>query len=284
MSELPLHGQAALVTGGGSGIGLAAAEALVADGMSVTLMGRNEERLAAAAAELRAAAPDGVTVAVHAGDVTDEATVAAAVAAAASITGRLDACVAAAGDGTLGPVIATSVDEWNRVLGVTLTGVFLTFKHAGASMGRSGGGSIVAVSSVAGNTTHRFMAPYCVAKAGVDMLVKTTADELGQVGVRVNSVNPGIIRTDLVAMITPEDSVGRSYLENMPISRFGEVSDVAPAIRYLCGPESAFVTGINLAIDGGHHLRTGPNYHEWASGMYGSAADGLVPSEESDAS
>lgn len=276
MTTLPLQGTAGLVTGGGSGIGLAAAAALVADGMSITLMGRNAEKLDAAAETVRAGAPSGVTVAAFAGDVTDEASVAAAVAAATAITGKLDACVAAAGDGTLGPVIAMPVDEWNRVLGVTLTGVFLTFKHVGASMARTGGGSMVAVSSVAGNTTHRFMSPYCVAKAGVDMLVKTTADELGQVGVRVNSVNPGIIRTDLVAMITPDDSVGQSYLENMPISRFGEVDDVAPAIRYLCGPESAFVTGVNLAIDGGHHLRTGPNYYEWASGLYGTAADGKV--------
>ena len=275
-SPLPLHGTAGFVTGGGSGIGLGAAAALIADGMSITVMGRNEEKLESAAESLRAAAPDGVTVATFAGDVTDEATVAAAVAAAAAITGKLDACVAAAGDGTLGPVIAMPADEWNRVIGVSLTGVFLTVKHAGASMARTGGGSIVAVSSVASNTTHRFMAPYCVAKAGVDMLVKTTADELGQVGVRVNSVNPGIIRTDLVAMITPDDSVGQSYLANMPISRFGEVDDVAPAIRYLCGPESSFVTGVNLAIDGGHHLRTGPNYYEWASGLYGAAADGHV--------
>lgn len=281
MTDLSLHGTAALITGGGSGIGLAAAAALVADGMSVTLMGRNAERLDAAANELRSTAPEGVTVATFAGDVTDEPTVEAAVAAAAAITGRLDATVAAAGDGTLGPIIATSVDEWNRVLGVSLTGVFLTFKHAGASMARAGGGSLVAVSSVAGNTTHRFMGPYCVAKAGVDMLVKTTADELGGAGVRVNSVNPGIIRTDLVAMITPEDSVGRSYLANMPISRFGEVDDVAPAIRYLVGPESGFVTGINLAIDGGHHLRRGPDYYEWASAMYGSAADG-IPADPTD--
>jgi NAD(P)-dependent dehydrogenase (short-subunit alcohol dehydrogenase family) len=120
------------------------------------------------------------------------------------------------------------------------------------------------------------MAPYAVAKAGVDMLVRSTADELGVAGVRVNAVNPGIIRTDLVAMVTPEDSVGRSYLDNMAIARFGEVEDVAPAIRYLCGPESAMVTGVCLPIDGGHSLRAGPDYGEWARGLYGDAVDGVV--------
>ncbi len=265
------------ITGGGSGIGLGGAEALVRDGMSVTIMGRNAEKLEGAAQHLRTIAPDGATVTACPGDVTDEAQVAAAVATATAVTGRLEACVAAAGDGTIGPVIALSLDEWNRVLAVSLTGVFLTFKHAGAAISRSGGGAMVAISSLAGSTTHRFMGPYNAAKAGVDMLVKTTADELGQVGVRVNSIRPGIIRTDLVATVTPEDSIGQSYLAGMPISRFGEVSDVAPVIRFLCGPESSFITGETIHVDGGHHLRGGPDYYEITHALYGDAADGVAP-------
>ena len=271
----PLSGLAALITGGGSGIGLAAAVALAVDGAAVTLMGRSADKLEAGAAAVRAAAPH-ATVQTISGDVTDEDSVAAAVALAGEPLGGLHLCVAAAGDGTMGPVIAMPLEEWNRVLGVSLTGVFLTLKHAGAAISASGGGSIVAVSSIASKITHRFMAPYCVAKAGVDMLVRTTADELGQANVRVNAVNPGIVRTDMVAMITAEDSVGQSYLENSPISRFSEVSDVAPAIRYLCGPESAMVTGQCLSIDGGHHLRRGPDFGEWTAAMYGVAAEGRL--------
>jgi len=266
----------ALVTGGGSGIGLASARALVRDGASVTIMGRNAEKLAAAAASLREDVVDGAAVTEHSGDVGNEEDVRAAVAAACEPTGRLDMVVAAAGDGTLGPVIATSLDEWNRVLNVCLTGTFLTFKHAGAVMGRNGGGSLVAISSLASSITHPFMAPYSAAKAGIDMLVKTIADELGQVGVRANAVNPGIIETDLVSMITPDNSVGQSYLDAMPISRFGNVDDVAPLVRFLCGPESSFITGETITVDGGNHLRQGPNYYEFASALYGSAADGIV--------
>lgn len=273
---LSLEGTAALVTGGGSGIGLAAARALVRDGASVTLMGRNADKLQVAADSLRADAASGATVQVSPGDVGSEDDVIRAVETACAVTGKLDFAVAAAGDGTLGPVIATSLDEWNRVLTVCLTGTFLTFKHAGAVMGRSGGGSLVAISSLASSITHPFMAPYSAAKAGIDMLVKTVADELGQVGVRANAVNPGIIETDLVSMITPENSVGQSYLESMPISRFGTVDDVAPLIRFLCGPESSFITGECITVDGGNHLRRGPNYYEFASGLYGKAADGVV--------
>ncbi len=120
------------------------------------------------------------------------------------------------------------------------------------------------------------MGPYNVAKAGVDMLIRTTADEMGAVGVRVNGVNPGIIRTDLVAMVTEESETGQSYLRNSPVSRFGEVGDVAAAIRFLVGPESSFITGVNLAVDGGHHLRCGPDYGEIARAMYSETVDGRI--------
>jgi NAD(P)-dependent dehydrogenase (short-subunit alcohol dehydrogenase family) len=279
VAELQLAGQAALVTGGGSGIGLAAARALLADGASVTLMGRTPEKLEAAAASLAPDAPSGATVAVFPGDVTDEEQVAAAVTAAALPTGGLQICVAAAGDGTVSPIIATSAEEWHRVIAVSLTGVFFTLKHAGGAIAEAGGGAMVAVSSLAGQVTHRHMGPYNAAKAGVDMLVKTTADELGAVGVRVNGVNPGIVATDLVAMITPEDEVGTSYLDNMPIRRFGQVDDVAPAIRFLCGPESSWITGVCLQIDGGHHLRCGPDYGMFARMMFSGTVDPRILGE-----
>jgi len=273
----PLAGTAGLVTGGGSGIGLASALALVSDGMSITIMGRNGEKLEKAAEELRAAAGGGASVSTFAGDVTSETDVADAVELACSHTGGLDAAVAAAGDGTLGPIIATDKGEWDRILDVCLTGVFLVFKHAGGKIAANPkGGSMVAISSVASHTTHRFMAPYSVAKAGVDMLVRNAADELGQVDVRVNAVNPGIIKTDLVAMIDEGDTTGKSYIDNMALGRFGEVADVAPFVRFLCGPESAFMTGATVPIDGGQHMRRGPDYYEIAKAMYEGAADGHV--------
>lgn len=271
-----LAGSSALVTGGGSGIGLAAAKALARDGASVLIAGRSQEKLDSALGELEALVHDGAEARGLSTDVTDEAQVTAAVEATQSLPGRFAIAVASAGDGTLGPVVATAVEEWDRIQAVSLRGVFLTFKHAGTAIARAGGGSMVAVSSIAGLLTHRFMGPYNVAKAGVDMLVRTTADEMGAAGVRVNGVNPGIIRTDLVAMVTEDSEVGRSYLENSPVSRFGEPEDVAAAIRFLAGDESSFITGVNLAVDGGHHLRRGPDYGEITRALYSESVDSRI--------
>jgi len=131
VSALPLAGKTALVTGGGSGIGLGCARVLVRDGCHVTIMGRTEARLSEAAAGLRASAPAGVTIAVAAGDVSDEAAVIAAVERAAAPTGKLDVAVANAGAGAGGPIFSTTVEMWRYTMDVNLTGTFLTFKHAG---------------------------------------------------------------------------------------------------------------------------------------------------------
>ncbi len=246
-----LAGRNALVTGGGSGIGLAVARALTDDGAAVTLMGRNRARLVEAVHHL------GGDVRVHAGDVTDEDAVAAAVRTAAG-DGGLHIAVANAGRGTAGPFTSTERADWDGVLETNLTGAFLTLKHAGAAIVEGGGGAMCAVSSIAGRRTHRFMSAYCVSKAGLEMLVANVADELGQAGVRVNAVAPGLVETDLSAGLRGDDAVRADYLDCMPLGRVGSPHEVAAAVRFLCGPESAWITGTVLPVDGGHHLRRGP--------------------------
>lgn len=269
MTELVLAGQAALITGGGSGIGLGCARHLLRDGASVTLAGRSQERLDAAVAELRAEAPAGAEVRAVTCDVTDEDAVAAAVAAATAITGGLQHCVASAGTGGLGPVIALPAEEWRRILDINLTGAFFTLKHAGAAMVRSGGGAFVGISSIAAPLTHPFMAAYCVSKAGLEALVRTAADELGRANVRVNAVRPGIVPTELAAPLEQDPAVLADYLAQMPLSRTGTVDDVAALVRFLCGPESSWITGQCIGVDGGHHLRRGPDVEHWARAVYG---------------
>jgi NAD(P)-dependent dehydrogenase (short-subunit alcohol dehydrogenase family) len=244
--------RAALITGGGSGIGLESARHLLRDGCTVTLMGRTEEKVKAAAESLG----DGARWA--AGSVADEDAVAKAVEIA-NADGNLDVAVLAAGTGTGGPLLMSTLDSWRNVLDTNLLGAFLTIKHAGQAMAANGGGSIVALSSIAGVRTHRFMTEYCVSKAGLEMLCMNAADELGPMGIRVNTVRPGLVPTDLSSGLTASEPIVNDYLKQMPVGRLGTTDDIAAAIRYFAGPESGWVTGVNLSVDGGHHLRRGPN-------------------------
>ena len=256
-----MEGMAALVTGGGSGIGLGCAQRFAADGAHVTIAGRTEARLAQAVQEIAKVAAPGATARFVVCDVTDEADVEQAVATATAPTGKLDVLFACAG-GSLhgGPIVASDADGWRATVDLHLVGTFLCIKHAAPVMMRGGGGSIVGMSSIAGHTTHRFMSAYCASKAGIEMLVKCAADELGEHDIRVNAVQPGIVDTELMSFITAGGPILDSYYANMPVARVGTVDDIAAAVRYLAGPESTWVTGQMFGIDGGHQLRRGPDY------------------------
>jgi len=247
-----LAGAHAFITGGGSGIGLGAARAFVADGAQVTLCGRTLEKLESA----RTALGDAASVAIA--DVGDEAALAAAIGRA-NDRAPLTIAVANAGVGAAGPFLATDVSDWERVMRTNLTGAFLTLKLTGNYLAANGGGAMCAVSSIAGSRTHRFMTAYNTSKAGLEMLVRSAADELGSLGVRVNAVAPGLVETDISTGLRSDDAVAEDYRVNMPLGRQGTVGDVGAAIRFLCGPESSWITGAVLPVDGGHHLRRGPN-------------------------
>lgn len=253
--QRPLRGEVALVTGGGSGIGLACAALLAADGATVVLAGRNGEKLADAATRLRA---DGATVHTAVCDVTDEAAVQSACDDAAA-AGRFTMVVANAGTGAASPLHLTPLEEWNSVLATNVTGAFLTIKHAATHLAASGRGSIVAVSSIAAPLTHRYMTSYCVSKAALEMLVRQAADELGTVGIRANAVRPGLVPTDISVGLTSTEAIVADYLDQMPVARLGTVDDIARAARFLLGPESGWITGQCIGVDGGHTLRRGPN-------------------------
>ena len=251
-----LSGQHVLITGGGSGIGLACAARLRADGGVVTLMGRTRQKLDAAAARLHES--PGPDVRVAAGDVANEDDVAAAVTVACDATGALHGCVAAAGTGSFGPLLDMDRAQWDAVLATNITGTMLTLKYAGRAM-IAGGGSIVAISSIAGVLTHRWMTAYCVSKAGLEMLVRNAADELGGAGIRVNAVRPGLVPTDMAAPLVANPPIQADYLDQMPLRRLGTPEDIGEAVRFLIGPESSWITGQVIAADGGHTLRRGPD-------------------------
>jgi NAD(P)-dependent dehydrogenase (short-subunit alcohol dehydrogenase family) len=264
-----LEGRAALVTGGGSGIGLACARRLAADGATVTICGRTEARLQDAARDI------GARWVVC--DVTDEAQMQEAVAHAAKATGRLHIAVANAGGGrSAGPLVLNTLEGWNETLAVNLTGTFLTIKHAAPVIARSGGGAMVAMSSIAGALTHRHLGAYCVAKAGIEMLVRNAADELGSYGVRVNAVRPGLVPTDASAPLVLDDFTKADYLAQMPLGRTGTADEIADAVRFLAGDESAWMTGQIFAVDGGHTLRRGPDLDRLVGQQFHGELEGLM--------
>ncbi len=268
-----LEGMAFLVTGGGTGIGAACAARLAADGAAVTICGRTASKLEEAAKKIEAAAGHGGRVQVVTGDVTNEEDVKRIVARAAAMTGELDGCVAnAGGGGGMGPYHLQNTEEFIRVLHLNVLGTMLCVKHTVPLMRKAGGGSFVGMSSIAGHVTHLYFGAYCVGKAGIEQMMKNAADEFGPAKIRFNSIRPGFIATEIMEGIPRGSEVYSSYIENTPMDGVGESEDVAHLARFLVGPESRWVSGCAINVDGGHALRRGPNFTQFVEPAIGTDA------------
>ncbi len=256
-----LEGAAVLVTGGGSGIGHACAAQLAADGAAVTICGRTESRLRDSAERIAERAGHGGSVHYLVADVTKEEDVTAAVAKALEPTGSLVGCIAnAGGGGGMAPYHLLDSSEFLRVLQLNVLGTMLCIKHTLPSMIEAGGGSFVGMSSIAGNQTHLWFGAYPAAKAGIEQMVRNAADEFGRKKVRFNAIRPGFIATEIMQGIPRDGEVYRSYIEQTPMGDVGQPEDVAHLARFLIGPESRWITGQIINVDGGHGLRRGPDF------------------------
>ena len=270
-----LEGMAFIVTGGGTGIGRACAARLAADGAAVTICGRTEDRLIAAAEVIRAAAGHGGSVRHVVTDTTKEEDVQRLVQAGLEATGTLNGFVANAGGGGMpGPYHVQTIEEFMRVLNVNVLSTFLSLKHSVPPMVKAGGGSFVAISSIAGCQTHRFFGAYTVAKGGIDQMMRNAADEYGPVKVRCNSVRPGFVATEIMENIPRESDLFKNWLANMPLGRVGEPEDVAGLVRFLVGADSSWITGTAINVDGGNTLRSGPDFTPFVEPMLG--RDGML--------
>jgi 7-alpha-hydroxysteroid dehydrogenase len=256
-----LAGLGFLVTGGGTGIGKACAARLAADGAAVTICGRTEASLQAAAAEISAVADKGGSVQWITGDVTAEADVESFVARAAEPTGKLNGVIANAGGGGM-PMAYGNVDteEFMRVLNLNVLGTMLSMKHSIPRMLEAGGGSFVGMSSLAGHITHPYFHAYCAGKAGIEAMMRNAADEYGKDKIRFNAIRPGFVATEMMEGIPRDSEVYKSYIDNTPMNDVGQPEDVAELARFLCGPESRWITGQCINVDGGHSLRRGPDF------------------------
>lgn len=269
-----LAGKGALVTGGAGGLGKASARALLRDGASVMLMGRTEETLRAAAEQLRPEAPKGATVSYIVGDSLKAADVAAAVEAAAAPTGNLTMAVSVVGGGVMAPFLLFDEEMIASELNRNVVSSFLVIKYATPLMVQAGGGSVVCISSTAAKIVTPFMTGYCAGKAALEALVRSAAEELGHLQVRVNAVRPGMTQTDSENSRRQfaQPDLMRRFVELKPLGRTGFADDIAAGVRYLAGPESSWLTGQSFAIDGGNELRSGIRLEQVARQRWGDEA------------
>jgi len=230
-----------VVIGGASGIGAATVSDLEAHGHTVVV------------ADL--VTPEtGIAV-----DVSDEDQVAALFDQVVAEHGGFTGVVNCAGVSTLAQVVDHDAAEFRRVIDVNLTGAFLVIKHAGQRI--ADGGAIVSLSSLNARQPGTGMVAYCSAKAGMVMLTEVAALELAARGIRVNAVSPGLVITPLTAPAMDIPGVRDGYLENTPLGRSGEPSEIAALIRFLVSDEAAWITGENIDINGGAHLQRYPDLH-----------------------
>jgi NAD(P)-dependent dehydrogenase (short-subunit alcohol dehydrogenase family) len=238
-----------LVTGASSGIGAAAARLFAAEGAKVVAAARRTDRLEALVTEVKAQGREAMAVEC---DVTDEASVAAAVASAVSTYGRLDGAFNNAGaGGGRAPIHKADAAIFDRIIAVNLRGVFLCLKHEIAQMlGQGGGGAIVNTASIAGLIGLATSGHYVAAKHGVVGLTKTAAIEYAKDGIRVNCVNPGYITTPMTEEIvkTRFDEV----MAKVPMNRMGVPDEIAEAVVWMCSDKASFMTGASQVVDGGY--------------------------------
>ena len=249
-----LDGKVAIVTGGASGIGKRTAEVFAEEGARVIIGDINSEGIGAVVAQLGHNQADGLVV-----DVREEDAVRKMVDQAFRRFGRLDIAFNNAGVGHFSPIQSYELADWQRIMDITLTGVFLSIKHESARLIAQGqGGSIINVASLNAIQATEGFAAYCSAKAAVAMLTKVSALELGRHKIRVNAIGPGLIHTPATQGMMQIPGLEDAFVAEAPIGRAGEPDDIAKLAVYLGSDDASLMTGQTLYIDGGASLKKYP--------------------------
>lgn len=271
-----LAGKTAFITGGGGSIGLATAKRLAEDGAAVFLMGRGKETLEKARDAVLKHAPT-AKVGIFAGDACVEAEVEAAAKAAHGMLGRLDILVpTVGGGGGFKPILLNDVDSFRESMDRNLVSAFIAAKACVPLMEH--GGAIVFLSATSAKLGIAWLSAGAAAKSGIEGFMRSAAEEFGEANIRCNAVRPGLTVGGNAALMAPE--VKQAYMEQCPLAkaqnRVGRPEDIAQAIRFLAGPESSWITGQSIAVDGGNELRRNPDLVDMVAKTYGKPAMAAV--------
>jgi 3-oxoacyl-[acyl-carrier protein] reductase len=239
-------GKSVVVSGGAQGIGLGIARRFVDEGARVAIIDADQTALDTTLAEF---ASRGQDVSGHLADISDRSQVHAAISAAIASRGGIDVLVASAGIAGITPFLDITDSAWQRMFDVNVTGTFHTVQEAARVM--SDGGSIVVVASTNAFFPEAETVHYSATKGALVAFVRAAALDLAPLGIRINAINPGLIRSRLSAVLVDDPVAGPAYLADIPLGRWGEASDIAGLAAYLASDDAAYVTGEAVTIDGG---------------------------------
>ena len=258
-----LDGKVVMVTGAASGIGLSTAQLFAAEGARVAMFDRNADLVNETAQQI---GPSAMAIS---GDVTNEEDVATAVESCVERFGRLDASLNNAGIAGGGALHEQELETFQRVIDVCLTGVFLCLKHQSKQLIAQGeGGSLINTASINATQATKGLSAYCSAKAGVAMLTKVSALELGEYGIRVNAIGPGHTKTPLTERARDLPGFDEAMINATPLGRLGEPEDIAQMALFLASDSSPWVSGQLFNVDGGITVNElPPGFDPFAQGM-----------------
>ena len=246
-----LSGKVALVTGASSGIGRASALALAAQGARVVVASRRLDQLQALVAEIKNHGHDALAAQM---DVTKKPEVEGAVAAAVKAFGRLDILLNNAGVAEFAPFLDLTEAQWDKTIDTNLKGYFLAAQAAAREMAKNRWGRIIMISSIASagvGVGFPQIAHYCASKGGVIGLTEALADELAPMGILVNAIGPGVIKTDMTHDMLKDPKQAEALLSRAPMKRAGTPEEIAAAVVYFASDEASYTTGTTLYVDGG---------------------------------